>query len=88
MPVRDVRSDMQKDAIREGGKLIPSGVMTPFVYCRVLTSLEEPLDAQQPDIELHHRPQYGNYVVVSARRDSSGRAMRPGEYAESAAESS
>jgi len=60
MPVRDVRSDMQEDAIRESGKLIPSGVMTPFVYCRVLTSLEELLDAQQPDIELHHRPQYGN----------------------------
>jgi len=83
--VEDVRAEKEEKEVRDGARLIPDSNMLPFVYCRVLTTLEELLDTnERPAIELHNRQQYGNYVLVSARRNPSGVVMRPGEYPEPA----
>jgi len=83
--VKDVRAEKEEKGVRDGARLIPDSDMLPFVYCRVLSTLEELLDTnKRPAIEIHNRRQYGNYVLVSARRDPSGVVMRPGEYPEPA----
>jgi len=84
-PILDMRDGKSERDICQGGKLVPYEKLNPFVYCRIFTTLEELLDPnKRPEITLHNRPQYCNYMLVSARKDPSGVPMRPDEYPEHA----